>query len=283
MVFRHPICRVTDLLLVFALSLIAPIAKSTEKEEAGAPAAARSEAKRLFDEGTDLYDRGDYDNAIGRFRQAHRLWPDPLVIFAVAQAQRLKGDCTEAIESYSRFIKAVDPSPVRQEAEQYLSELQQSCTALKPSPKTAHASISSPLAVLPNTAPVASEGASTSQKAAPMIGGIAALSSGPRISTRAEVVSAAGGVLLGGLGLGTYLWNTSRLDRWRAEDAWLGSDAARVATASEAIRRQEANDALSHSIRRYDQLALGLVIAGGVVLATTAVLYLLGTHQAGHL
>jgi len=45
-----------------------------------------------------------YPEAIAEFRAANALAPDPKLLYAIAQAQRLAGDCAGAIESYEAFI-----------------------------------------------------------------------------------------------------------------------------------------------------------------------------------
>jgi tetratricopeptide (TPR) repeat protein len=270
MVCQLPSRQIGSLLILLVLAGLWPVvARASGENEAPGQETSRVDAKRLFDEGTALYDRGAYDAAIERFREAHRVWPDPLVIFAVAQAQRLKGDCPAAIESYERFIKTAESSPVRTEADQYVSELKRKCPTTEPAPV--------PRAVR------------TADVSAPMLQSVPAPSArlevkatDTKLPTRLQAITAAGGVLLGGLGFGTYLWNTSREDRWRANEAWLGSQAAATASASETQRRQQANDDLSGSIRTYDQVAITLVVAGAAALATATVLYLLGDRRPGY-
>jgi hypothetical protein len=262
MVCRLPSHLAPKVLVALAVTVASAAVVRAEDGGANQPD-ARSQAKRLFDEGSDLYDKGQYDAAIGRFSEAHRLWPDPLMIFAVAQAQRLKGDCRSAMQSYARFIDVTGASLVHEEARHHLDELQVTCVR--------------PQSVIPEAAPP------PVRPPAPVVvdrrTSGTSLPEARRGPSRAQIVSGGGGVLLLGVGAGAYLWNTSRMDRWRAEDAWLGSDGARNATASEVWARQDANDALSRSIHRYDQVALGLVIAGTAVLATTVVTYLLRTER----
>jgi hypothetical protein len=45
-----------------------------------------------------------YADAIAEFRAAHALKPDPKLVYSIAQAQRLAGDCKGAIASYEEFL-----------------------------------------------------------------------------------------------------------------------------------------------------------------------------------
>jgi hypothetical protein len=45
-----------------------------------------------------------YPDAIAEFRAAHALRPDPKLVYSIAQAQRLAGDCRGAIVSYEEFL-----------------------------------------------------------------------------------------------------------------------------------------------------------------------------------
>lgn len=45
-----------------------------------------------------------YAEAAAEFRAAYDLQPDPKLLYSIAQAQRLAGDCTGAIASYEQFI-----------------------------------------------------------------------------------------------------------------------------------------------------------------------------------
>src|SRR3954453_8989793 len=87
-----------------------------------APADAAGEAARLFSAGRAAYERGDYQEAIARFRRANELSPDPLVLFAIAQAQRLAGDCA-ALDGYASFLRAAPDTNLRATAEDHMARL----------------------------------------------------------------------------------------------------------------------------------------------------------------
>jgi tetratricopeptide (TPR) repeat protein len=87
---------------------------------AAAPAAARGDgtwsgnvpakARALADRGRALHDAGDYAAAITAFTQAYVMAPSPALLFNLAQAYRLQGNCDDAALMYQRYL-ATNPSP----------------------------------------------------------------------------------------------------------------------------------------------------------------------------
>jgi hypothetical protein len=278
MASRRPLALIVSLLISVVLSSVSgaqAMEASTGRE------AQRLDASRLFKEGKVLYDRGDFDGAIDRFRQAHDSWPDPLVIFAIAQAQRKKGDCAAALESYGRFMKLAEPSAVRNEAEDRVAELQRTCVVpdapkSKAAPSVEHGPVIARVAIA-SVAPADPRPSSetTTAGSAPLLVFHPTDSAAvPRTSAHVVLAMTVGGVIVGGAGSGLFLWNTSRFDRWRNEDSSLSSGATGGTSAAQFTQRQQANDDLSRSIHRYDQISLGLVVAAGLTLATAAVVHL---------
>jgi len=95
--------------LATALLFFAPVAARAEGKWSGeVPAKARALAER----GRALHDAGDYANAIVAFTQAYAMAPSPALLFNLAQAYRLQGDCDDAALMYRRFL-ATGPSPDR--------------------------------------------------------------------------------------------------------------------------------------------------------------------------
>jgi tetratricopeptide (TPR) repeat protein len=95
--------------LVVALLLLSPAAASADARWSGeVPAKARALAER----GRALHDSGDYTNAIVAFTQAYAMAPSPALLFNLAQAYRLQGDCDDAALMYRRYL-ATNPTPDR--------------------------------------------------------------------------------------------------------------------------------------------------------------------------
>jgi tetratricopeptide (TPR) repeat protein len=99
----------------------------------------------LYTEGQAAYDRHDYATAIAKWQAAYALSKESGLLFNLAQAQRLAGNCTSALASYRGFL-ATDPaagSDQRKLADEFAKELDEQCPTAKPvvpaltAPKTA--------------------------------------------------------------------------------------------------------------------------------------------------
>lgn len=98
-------------ILAAAVLVIAPRpahgeAPSSESNPAQIPAKARS----LADRGRAAHDAGDYPTAITAFTQAYVIAPSPALLFNLAQAYRLQGNCDDAALMYRRYL-ATGPGP----------------------------------------------------------------------------------------------------------------------------------------------------------------------------
>src|SRR5690242_1678652 len=72
------------------------------------------EARRLSDEGLAHFKQGEYDAAIDSFRASYQLSPLPVLLFNLAQAFRRKGDCTQALALYQRYLNE-EPLPTNRD------------------------------------------------------------------------------------------------------------------------------------------------------------------------
>ena len=92
--------------------------------------APEGDAKQLTEQGLAHYNVGEYDKAIDEFKRAYLISKTPALLFNIAQAQRLKGDCKEALQSYKAYLRA-DPSANRQKIEARIAEMEK-CVKEKP-------------------------------------------------------------------------------------------------------------------------------------------------------
>lgn len=85
----------------------------------------RVEARNKLVEGSELLRRGDYTEALIRFKAAYELVPSPKIFYNFALAYQNLGRTTEAIEAFEKFLdEAADAAPdTRANAERYKSEL----------------------------------------------------------------------------------------------------------------------------------------------------------------
>lgn len=91
-------------LVVAALAV--PAAARADESVSSVPAKARS----LAEKGRAAHDAGDYQTAIAAFTQAYAMAPAPALLFNLAQAYRLSGNCDDAALMYRRYLDT-NPSP----------------------------------------------------------------------------------------------------------------------------------------------------------------------------
>ena len=77
----------------------------------------RPETQALYQRGLARFEAHDYRGAVVDFQSAFALDPVPDLLFAEAQAERLRGDCTRAVILYQRFL-ATNPPRLQVDATQ---------------------------------------------------------------------------------------------------------------------------------------------------------------------
>lgn len=104
-----------------------------------ATAAAEPRAEVLYAEGQAAYDRADYATAIDRWQKSYEISGAPGLLFNLAQARRLSGDCPAALASYRTYL-ATDADAASEQhrlAEDLARELDAACdeTPVDPRPR----------------------------------------------------------------------------------------------------------------------------------------------------
>lgn len=94
-----------------------------------ARAIAGPSAEELYSQGQAAYDAANYVTAIVKWTQSYELSSAPELLFDVAQAYRLHGDCAHALDTYKRFIQIDPTSAQRVLAADFVRELQPKCGA----------------------------------------------------------------------------------------------------------------------------------------------------------
>jgi tetratricopeptide (TPR) repeat protein len=70
--------------------------------------------------GLTRFEREDYSGAIDAFKRGNAIDPRPQFLFAIAQAERLRGDCKAALVYYRRFLTTSPPEEQAAAATQHL-------------------------------------------------------------------------------------------------------------------------------------------------------------------
>jgi tetratricopeptide (TPR) repeat protein len=91
-------------------------------------AAAASPAEDLYVEGKIAYDRGDYQAAIEQWQKSYQLSNEGDLLYNIAHALRLSGNCKGAIGAYKRFLAGDAAAEQRKISEDFVRELEPTCT-----------------------------------------------------------------------------------------------------------------------------------------------------------
>jgi hypothetical protein len=94
-----------------ALVAVATVVVGPVRVAVAAPAdvLTKAAAREHFANAQAAFDIDDYAAAIPELKAAYAIEPNPMLLYAWAQAERLNGDCKRAVELYQRFL-ATDPA-----------------------------------------------------------------------------------------------------------------------------------------------------------------------------
>jgi tetratricopeptide (TPR) repeat protein len=90
-------------------AILATASTSAYADSALRPERIPNKARLLADKGRAFHNAGDYNSAVAAFKEAYVLAPSPGLLFNIAQAYRLAGNCDEAAWMYRRFL---DTNPI---------------------------------------------------------------------------------------------------------------------------------------------------------------------------
>jgi tetratricopeptide (TPR) repeat protein len=83
-----------------------------------------SEAREHYRKGTLAFELGAYEEAISEYSQAYRLKDDPVILYNLAQANRLADHTTEALHLYRSYLSKVPNAQNRDEVLAKIEALQ---------------------------------------------------------------------------------------------------------------------------------------------------------------
>jgi tetratricopeptide (TPR) repeat protein len=108
--------------LVVALATAAP--RAVHAEELLRSEQIPDKARALAEKGRAYHEAGDYTHAIAAFKEAYVLAPSPGLLFNLAQAYRLAGNCDDAAWMYHRYLDTNPPGDRRAIAENHLASVE---------------------------------------------------------------------------------------------------------------------------------------------------------------
>jgi tetratricopeptide (TPR) repeat protein len=85
---------------------------------------AKQEAKARFMSGQRHYNLNELPEALADFKDAYRLYPDPVFLFNLGQCERQLGHHEEAIRFYRNFLREQPKAPNRQEVLHKIEEME---------------------------------------------------------------------------------------------------------------------------------------------------------------
>ena len=97
-------------------------------------AVAAPAAAELLERGLRSYAVGRYDEAIAAFQRGYELEPRADFLYALGQAERMKGDCRAAVASYRAYLRTSPPERAAAPARQNLERCERELASAPPSP-----------------------------------------------------------------------------------------------------------------------------------------------------
>jgi tetratricopeptide (TPR) repeat protein len=94
----------------------------------------RQRARALYDEGARHYNVAEYPAAIEAWKSAYLLSGDPKLLFDVAQAYRLSGDCEQALRFYRNFLREHPHASNEGEVESAIARCEAAAAPAPPAP-----------------------------------------------------------------------------------------------------------------------------------------------------
>src|SRR5262245_54980923 len=91
-------------------------------------------AKELQAIAAKHYNLGDYDRAIDELKQSYELVGLPGLLFNIAQAYRMKGDCTQAALFYKSYLRERPSEPNAEQIRARILEMEQCARDKTPPP-----------------------------------------------------------------------------------------------------------------------------------------------------
>jgi tetratricopeptide (TPR) repeat protein len=229
-------------------------------------AGANPESVRLYQQGLRHFEARRYDEAIADFEAAYLVTPAAGLLYNMAQAHRLAGNCAKALSYYEQFMAAAPAAKMRERTAAQIAEMQRCLIAAAPPPVTVP---DPPAPTPPAPDPPAPAPAALPRTLATPAGTHVAAAPPARRSWRRPA-----GVGLGVTSLALAIGGG--YFGWRSNDA--ATDVARLMNTGG--KWDAAATAREHNGLRDEKLALGFG-AGALVAAAVAAWLLLASREDG--
>jgi tetratricopeptide (TPR) repeat protein len=233
-----------------ALALVVPALALAQGKP---PTMTSARAQAHVDRGFSLYQNGEYKEASAEFSAAHKIEPRPEILYAWAQAERLRGDCSSAVRLYGLLLESEPSRSQAAAAKVGIEECEKVKAAPPPEPPAPEPE--------PTSVPAAPPPAPTTPapEPAPQAPPAPAPPSSPEPSWFDPLSGAlaALGVVTLGVGLGLELASRDRRD------------------AAEGARFSDDFDDKLDQATTYRRVAIGATVAGTGLLAAAVIRYVL--------
>lgn len=129
--------RLSHVAWVGIVVVVAVAQPSAARADQGAPPAAgtnavdNNDARRHFEEGTKLFNLGEFAGAIVEYKAAYKSRPDPVFLYNIAQAYRQSGDLQQAVFFYRSYLRNSPTAENRGEVEERVRKLEAQLDAQK--------------------------------------------------------------------------------------------------------------------------------------------------------
>jgi len=83
-----------------------------------------TDARATYESGLAHFRRGEYVDAMRDLERAHQSYPAPVLLYDIAQAARLQGECAKALNYYARFLATHPTEPLLSQAGARLADME---------------------------------------------------------------------------------------------------------------------------------------------------------------
>jgi hypothetical protein len=108
---------------LLAVVLVLPLAAASPA--AAQPTSPEAAARQHFEEGTKLFNLGEFAHAVVEYKLAYKAKGDPVFLYNIAQAYRLSGDLQNAVFFYRSYLRNHPSAANRREVEGRVRNLEQ--------------------------------------------------------------------------------------------------------------------------------------------------------------